>query len=59
LTRPLVRVGGRLVETDWDTAMGRVVAESKRLLEKRGPSAIGFYTANAHLKVASPQVIAS
>jgi anaerobic selenocysteine-containing dehydrogenase len=44
LTRPLVRVGGRLVETDWDTAMGRVVAESKRLLEKRGPSAIGFYT---------------
>jgi anaerobic selenocysteine-containing dehydrogenase len=44
LTRPLVRVGGRLVETDWDTAMGRVVAESKRLLEKRGPSTIGFYT---------------
>ncbi|MGN6695351.1 MAG: nitrate reductase, partial [Aquihabitans sp.] len=22
LTRPLVRVGGELVETDWDTAMG-------------------------------------
>src|SRR5919107_1362822 len=40
LTRPLVRMGGRLVETDWDTAMGRVVAESKRLLGERGPSAI-------------------
>jgi anaerobic selenocysteine-containing dehydrogenase len=44
LTRPLVREGGRLVETDWDTAMGRVVAESKRLLAERGPAAIGFYT---------------
>lgn len=44
LTRPLVRMGGRLVETDWETAMGRVVAESKRLLGERGPSSIGFYT---------------
>lgn len=44
LTRPLVREAGRLVETDWDTAMGRVVAESRRLLAERGPSAIGFYT---------------
>ena len=26
LTRPMVREGDRLVETDWDTAMGRVVA---------------------------------
>src|SRR6478609_4023568 len=25
LTRPMVRQGGRLVETDWETAMGRVV----------------------------------
>src|SRR5690349_8298337 len=25
LTRPLVREGGRLVESDWDTAMGRIV----------------------------------
>lgn len=32
LTRPLVRDGGRLVKTDWDTAMGRVVARSRRLL---------------------------
>jgi anaerobic selenocysteine-containing dehydrogenase len=44
LTRPLVRRGGELVETDWDTAMGRVVAQTKRLLAERGPSAIGFYT---------------
>jgi anaerobic selenocysteine-containing dehydrogenase len=44
LRRPLVREGDKLVETDWDTAMGRVVAESKRLLDERGPSAIAFYT---------------
>lgn len=44
LTRPLVREGGRLVETDWDTAMGRVVAESQRLLAENGPLTHGFYT---------------
>ena len=44
LTRPLVRENGELVESDWDTAMGRVVAHSKDLLEQRGPSSIGFYT---------------
>jgi len=44
LTRPLVREGGRLVETDWDTAMGRVVAESRRLLDEVGPLSHGFYT---------------
>jgi anaerobic selenocysteine-containing dehydrogenase len=44
LIRPLVRRDGRLMETDWDTAMSRVVAESKRLLGERGPSSIGFYT---------------
>src|SRR3954471_18213279 len=37
LTRPLVRQGGRLVETDWSTAMGRVVEVSKRLLADKGP----------------------
>ncbi|MEH0970730.1 molybdopterin oxidoreductase family protein [Micromonospora sp. CPCC 205546] len=45
LTRPLVREGGRLVETDWDTAMGRIVARSKDLLD--GPGGwghFGFYT---------------
>ncbi len=44
LTTPLIRSGGRLVETDWDTAMERIVRESKALLGKYGPSAIGFYT---------------
>jgi anaerobic selenocysteine-containing dehydrogenase len=44
LTRPLVRENGRLVETDWDTAMDRVVANSKKVLEEQGPSGIGFYT---------------
>ncbi|MBT2533366.1 nitrate reductase [Arthrobacter sp. ISL-48] len=44
LTRPLIRESGKLVETDWDTAMGRVVARSKGLLAEQGPSAIGFYT---------------
>ncbi len=44
LTRPLVREGGRLVETDWPTAMGRVVEASKRLLAEKGPLSLGFYT---------------
>src|SRR4051794_35056438 len=44
LTRPLVREGGRLVEADWETAMGRVVEVSKRLLADKGPLSIGFYT---------------
>ena len=38
LTRPLVREGGRLVETDWDTAMGRIVEASKRLLAEERPA---------------------
>ncbi|MCZ9342818.1 nitrate reductase, partial [Streptomyces sp. TRM76130] len=29
LTRPLVRENGRLVETDWDTAMDRIVARTR------------------------------
>jgi anaerobic selenocysteine-containing dehydrogenase len=44
LTRPLVRRNGELVETDWDTAMERVVDRSKQLLEEQGPSAFGIYT---------------
>jgi ferredoxin-nitrate reductase len=44
LTRPLVREQGELVETDWDTAMGRVVDTSRRLLAERGPTSHGFYT---------------
>ncbi|MEV6552157.1 nitrate reductase [Streptomyces sp. NPDC051597] len=44
LTRPLIREGGRLVACDWDTAMGRVVARSRELLDDQGPGSIGFYT---------------
>ncbi|WP_338774577.1 molybdopterin oxidoreductase family protein [Nocardia vulneris] len=44
LTRPLVRVDGQLVETDWDTAMDRIVRHSRELLAGPGPEAIGFYT---------------
>jgi anaerobic selenocysteine-containing dehydrogenase len=44
LTRPLVRRDGRLVETDWDTAMGAIVDTSKRLLAEKGPLSHGFYT---------------
>jgi anaerobic selenocysteine-containing dehydrogenase len=46
LTRPLVREGGELVETDWDTAMGRIVARSKALLadDPGGWGRFGFYT---------------
>src|SRR6478672_7585480 len=44
LTRPLVREGGRLVETDWESAMGRVVERSKSLLDAKGPLSHGFYT---------------
>ncbi|MGX1089579.1 anaerobic selenocysteine-containing dehydrogenase [Streptomyces albogriseolus] len=44
LTRPLVRENGRLVETDWDTAMDRVVSRTRTLLDERGPGSVGFYT---------------
>jgi ferredoxin-nitrate reductase len=45
LTRPLIRQGAELVETDWDTAMSRIVDRSKELLG--GPGGwghFGFYT---------------
>ncbi|MEU6619704.1 nitrate reductase [Streptomyces litmocidini] len=44
LRSPMVREGGRLVECDWGTAMGRVVERSRELLSAHGPGAIGFYT---------------
>ncbi|MGW4895697.1 molybdopterin oxidoreductase family protein [Kitasatospora sp. NPDC004240] len=44
LTEPLIRDGDRLTACDWDTAMDRVVTESKRLLREHGPGAIGLYT---------------
>ncbi len=44
LTTPLIRAGGRLVETDWDTAMSRVVDRSRALLDSKGPLSHGFFT---------------
>ena len=44
LTAPLIRVDGELVETDWDTAMERIVAAVQELLDDHGPGSIGFYT---------------
>jgi len=44
LTTPLVRRDGRLVETDWETAMSLVVQRSQSLLAARGPLGLGFFT---------------
>jgi anaerobic selenocysteine-containing dehydrogenase len=44
LTRPLVREDGELVETDWATAMDRLVSRSRQLLDTHGPGSVGFYT---------------
>ncbi|MQA93641.1 MAG: molybdopterin-dependent oxidoreductase [Streptosporangiales bacterium] len=44
LTTPLIRRDGRLVETDWDTAMDAVAGRTRELLDERGPGSIGFYT---------------
>ena len=45
LTRPLVRDGGRLVESDWDETMGRIVERSRALLDRPGGwGRLGFYT---------------
>jgi ferredoxin-nitrate reductase len=44
LTRPLIRRGDRLVETDWDTAMDAIVGRSQALVDELGGGAFGFYT---------------
>ncbi|MCP2253166.1 putative molibdopterin-dependent oxidoreductase YjgC [Prauserella aidingensis] len=44
LTRPLIREHGELVETDWNTAMDRIVQRSRHLLDEVGSSSHGFYT---------------
>jgi NADH dehydrogenase/NADH:ubiquinone oxidoreductase subunit G len=44
LTAPLIRRGGTLRPTDWDTAMAAVIDRSRQVLAEHGPGAIGFYT---------------
>src|SRR3954453_2348495 len=45
LTAPMVREHGQLVETDWDTAMGRIVERSNELRKEPGGwGRFGFYT---------------
>src|SRR4051812_17438753 len=44
LTTPLIRRGGELVETDWDTAMDAVAGRCRELLDEHGPSSVAFYT---------------
>jgi ferredoxin-nitrate reductase len=45
LRRPLVRDGGSLHESDWPTAMGRIVERSRALLDEPGGwGRFGFYT---------------
>jgi anaerobic selenocysteine-containing dehydrogenase len=44
LTTPLVRDAGQLRPASWDEAIGRIVAESRRILDEKGPLGIGFYT---------------
>jgi len=42
LTEPLVREGGDLVATDWETALDRAAAGFERVREARGPDALAF-----------------
>ncbi|MFL6043305.1 MAG: molybdopterin oxidoreductase family protein [Gaiellales bacterium] len=44
LKRPLIRRGGELVETDWETAMSAIVERSKALLGESRSGSFGFYT---------------
>jgi ferredoxin-nitrate reductase len=44
LTRPLVRIDGKLEQSDWETAMSILADRSRQLLADRGPAAFGFYT---------------
>ncbi|BDH59428.1 molybdopterin oxidoreductase family protein [Tsukamurella sp. PLM1] len=44
LTTPLIRRDGKLVETDWETAMSAIVDRSDSLLKSKGPLSHGFFT---------------
>ncbi|WP_121823515.1 molybdopterin oxidoreductase family protein [Halostella salina] len=42
LTRPRIRRDGEAVAVDWDTAIDRVVAEFKAIVDEHGPDALAF-----------------
>jgi anaerobic selenocysteine-containing dehydrogenase len=44
LTKPLIRIDGELVESDWETAMDLIVRRSSTLLADKGPLSHAFYT---------------
>ena len=44
LTKPLIRRGGKLVESSWDEAMDLIVSKSNEIIEKYTSLGIGFYT---------------
>ena len=41
LTRPLLRRGGQLVETDWQTALEFAAGELRRIVDRHGAGALG------------------
>ncbi len=40
----MIRENGRLIQTDWETAMTRIVERSRHLLDRHGPQSRGFHT---------------
>ncbi|GGV25612.1 molybdopterin-dependent oxidoreductase [Streptomyces spectabilis] len=49
LRRPLVRRGGRLVETGWDEAFDAVAAGLRPVVERYGPHAVGVVLGNPNV----------
>lgn len=43
LTRPMVRSGGELKETDWDTALAAMAEGLSKAAKEHGPDAVGFF----------------
>ena len=49
----LIRQNGKLVETDWDTAMDRIVIP-QTVADEQGPSAVGFIPPASYLLKSTP-----
>jgi anaerobic selenocysteine-containing dehydrogenase len=54
LKHPLVRENGELVETDWNTAMNRIVENSTRLLGESGPHWASTLRASYFSRITTP-----